>query len=76
MFPGGRNRPGLVAFLKRKLQSELNIAWFASVFDATKVGSIADITVRVQKLRMVKNVEELRSKLEMLLLPPRQYLLH
>lgn len=76
MFPGGRNRPGRVAFLKRELQSELNIAWFASVFDATKIGSIADVTVWVQKLRMVKNIEELRSKLEMLRLTPRHYLLH
>ena len=76
MDPDGRNHPGDIDILKRKLQSKLNIPRLARMLDAAEVRSIADIAVGVEKLRMVKNVEELGAEFEVFGFADRQLFLN
>src|SRR5215831_19223734 len=55
-------RPGLGS--ECKLQCELDLARVAGTLDAPEIRSIGDITIRVQELGRVEDVEELSAKLK------------
>ena len=53
--------------LEVELQSKLNKPWIAGCGDATEV-DITDVSVRVAKVRMVEDIEELGSEFDDLVL--------
>ena len=68
--------PGAVYILERELQRELHLSWIARVFDFPEISSVADVAIRIQKLRMVKDVKELGAEFEVLAFSKRRDLLH
>src|SRR6266571_7044888 len=67
-LPGGGKPPGvdLSALLEEKLQSQLQQARIADLINLSELWAVREIAVRVEKLCMVKNVEELGSEINTL----------
>ena len=61
--------------LECKFYRKLNIPWVASPLYAAKIAAVRDISVWIQELRVVKDVEDLRPQLNGIALLNRKSLL-
>ena len=52
------------AILEIKLKRDLHQARISRPLHATEIGSVGDVAIRIEELRMVRNVEEVPSEFD------------